>query len=138
MAAATRINQLFRGATRRINEPALLFELLVAERGYSVTSMRRSARDVIDNNLAGTANTDADSAASPNGSAHAALRTFLIQRLAKAGLTQAELGKRLGQWQSFVARRKAGPIVAEPVFGKRDRPANTGDVLRFVLPSVRF
>jgi transcriptional regulator with XRE-family HTH domain len=37
-----------------------------------------------------------------------ALRTFLIERRTKAGLTQTELAKRLGEYQSFVARIESG------------------------------
>lgn len=37
-----------------------------------------------------------------------ALRTFLIERRKKAGLTQAELADRLGEFQSFIARVESG------------------------------
>lgn len=39
---------------------------------------------------------------------HEALRTFLIERRQKAGLTQAELAGRLKQYQSFIARIESG------------------------------
>jgi transcriptional regulator with XRE-family HTH domain len=39
---------------------------------------------------------------------HKALIAFLIERRRRAGLTQAELAKKLGQYQSFVARAESG------------------------------
>ena len=39
---------------------------------------------------------------------HAALVAFIVQRREAAGLTQSELARRLGQYQSFVARLESG------------------------------
>ena len=39
---------------------------------------------------------------------HLALIDFLIKKRASAGMTQAELAARLGEYQSFVARLESG------------------------------
>jgi transcriptional regulator with XRE-family HTH domain len=39
---------------------------------------------------------------------HEALRSLLVEKRKKAGLSQAELAKRLSQYQSFVARVESG------------------------------
>lgn len=39
---------------------------------------------------------------------HEALRSLLVEKRDKAGLTQADLAKRLRQYQSFVARVESG------------------------------
>ena len=39
---------------------------------------------------------------------HIALTRFIIARREAAGLTQAQLAKRLGEYQSFVARLESG------------------------------
>jgi transcriptional regulator with XRE-family HTH domain len=39
---------------------------------------------------------------------HEALRTFLIEKRNKAGLTQAEVAAKLGRYQSFVATIESG------------------------------
>jgi transcriptional regulator with XRE-family HTH domain len=39
---------------------------------------------------------------------HEALKAFLIERREKADLTQSVVAKRLGQYQSFVARIESG------------------------------
>jgi transcriptional regulator with XRE-family HTH domain len=39
---------------------------------------------------------------------HEALRAFLVERRKKAGLTQAQIAKRLGRHQSFVAIIESG------------------------------
>jgi transcriptional regulator with XRE-family HTH domain len=39
---------------------------------------------------------------------HKALIAFLVERREAAGMTQAQLAKRLGEYQSFVARLESG------------------------------
>jgi transcriptional regulator with XRE-family HTH domain len=39
---------------------------------------------------------------------HKAMWTFLINKRKKAGLSQYEVAKRLGRWQSYVARVESG------------------------------
>lgn len=39
---------------------------------------------------------------------HETLIAFLIDRREQLGLTQSDVAKRLGQWQSFVARVESG------------------------------
>ncbi len=39
---------------------------------------------------------------------HEALRAYLVERRKKAGLTQAEVAKKLGRYQSFVATVERG------------------------------
>jgi len=46
---------------------------------------------------------------------HRALTDFLIQKRLAAGLTQAEVAKRLGRYQSFVARVENGQKVLDVV-----------------------
>lgn len=39
---------------------------------------------------------------------HEAIWTFLIKKRTRAGLSQYEVAKRLGRWQSYVARVESG------------------------------
>jgi|SRR5450755_2495640 len=39
---------------------------------------------------------------------HEALRTFIVEKRKKAGLTQAEVAEKLGRYQSFVANIESG------------------------------
>ena len=57
---------------------------------------------------------------------HKALITFLIQKREAAGMTQTELAKLLGEYQSFVARLESGQRRVDVIEFER-----LGEILEF-------